>query len=842
MSKKIPGIVFLFVTLRTASQTDSIFTLHNQPDTSGNSFSIPLFSTSGNEAETGFGQQDISPLLQSSRDLFTQYASFQFGAAGYRMRGYFSENHMVMINGLNVNNPETGSASWSIWGGLNDVTRFTETQFAVTSNRNGSSGVGGYTNIDSRASSFKKGTRLSYALASKTFRHRFMLTHSTGNLKNNWAFTISISARYGDEVYIPGTYFNSKSFYFSADKKISNKHLFSFTGFVSPTEQGRSSSATLETYKISGTNYYNDCWGYQNGKGRNANVSSSFRPLLMFSHIYSPNQKKRLSSTIFYSFGNSGVTGLNFYNTANPHPDYYKYLPSYYYLKSDTSMGNAVALQWQNDVNTQQINWDRLIEMNRENLYSDPLQYGIINTNETRARYILEKRVEKTNYTGFNIIYNERLGNIFISGGISGSIYKCRKYKQMEDLLGATYWIDVDQFAQNMGADHTIEQNDIDHPDKKIFTNDRFGYDYLININKTELWGQMECSLSKFDFYTTASLSENNIWRSGKIANGKFPLSSKGDSQKLNFLNYGFKAGAIYKISGRHFLTTNVSVFTKPPEASNIFISPAVRNDIVEDIKSAEIVSGDINYVAKYPNLKIRITAYSTSIKNQTRLRSFWSDVYNTNINLVMTNINQRHSGIEIGVDKTIYSSHIVQFVLGFNQSVYTNEPKLQAWQDNNNAALFYNRKVYLINYRLGNSPQLVSAIGYKFNSTKSWFAGVYFNYFDEIYIEPNPDRRTNEAVTKYQQNEKELASEIVTQEKLPSYFVLNANCGKSFRLKKKRTLSFNVSVSNMLNNKNIITGGYEQLRWDPQQINRFPNKYSYLPGTTYMIIVNYSF
>src|SRR4051812_3312044 len=220
-------ISFCFFTFSCFSQADSAF---SRQDT--NAVIIPLFSTSGSETESGFDQQDVSSLLQSSRDVFAQFASFQFGVARYRMRGLTAENQLVMINGINVNNPETGYSSWSSWGGLNDVSRFVENAIGNTANRYGFSGAGGFTNIDSKASVFKKGTRLSYANGNKTFRNRFMITHSTGNLRNGWAFTGSLSNRYGNEVYIPGTYFNATSFYISADKRFNRRQALSFTGFV----------------------------------------------------------------------------------------------------------------------------------------------------------------------------------------------------------------------------------------------------------------------------------------------------------------------------------------------------------------------------------------------------------------------------------------------------------------------------------------------------------------------------------------------------------------------------------------------------------------------------------
>lgn len=65
----------------------------------------------------------------------------------------------------------------------------------------------------------------------------------------------------------------------------------------------------------------------------------------------------------------------------------------------------------------------------------------------------------------------------------------------MGDLLGATYWLDYDQFAQNLGVDPIYQQNNIETPDKKIVKGDRFGYDYIIHVNRVEAWSQLEYTL-----------------------------------------------------------------------------------------------------------------------------------------------------------------------------------------------------------------------------------------------------------------------------------------------------------------------------------------------------------
>ncbi|MGZ3882617.1 MAG: hypothetical protein ACXVP0_09415 [Bacteroidia bacterium] len=858
MLKRIIIFIVFFIVSTAKSQTDTLTKLLNAADSLavdnekadstrlGNSFNIPIFSTAGGD-DGDLEQQDVSALLQSSRDLFTRYASFQFGSARYRMRGYMAENQMVMINGVNVNNLETGYSSWSNWGGLNDVTRFVENRYGVVASQLNFTGAGGYTNIDSRASSFRKGTRVSYASANRIFQNRGMITHSTGMMKNGWAVTLSASFRQGDaqnapKLYAPGTYFNAFSFYAAVDKRLNDRNLLSFTGFYSPIEQGRSQAETMEAYQIAGSNYYNGLWGYQNGKVRNSSVSKTKRPMFMLSHIHEADKDTKLTTTVYYTFGKSSLSALNWNNAPNPHPDYYRYFPSYSTTSGDTAGGNAVAGNWANNVNTRQINWDQLIAMNQANLYSLPGQGGPPNTTETRARYIVEDRVEDMKNVGFNSVLNKRKGNFFISAGLNGNIYRNRKYKIMDDLLGATFWLDVDQFAENLGVDDSFKQNDISNPNRKVYKGDKFGYDYSINENRGEGWAQAEYNMKALDVYAGFTLSDNVIWREGFLANGKFPTTSKGVSQKVNFFNYGFKGGLTYKLSGRQYITANGLYQLRPPEASNTFIAPRVRNDVVTGIKDERVLSTDVNYILHYPGFKARLTYYYAQFNNQTWVRTFWSDLYNNNVDLIMRGVNQTHQGIEVAVDKTLFTVHSLQGVFGYGQYVYTNQPKLSAYQDNNNVSLYTDRTVYLNNYKVGGTPQMVLGLGYKYTGKKYWFAGVNFNYFDQIYVEPNPDRRTAESIGKYVDTESNSYNPITKQEKLPGYFIVNLNAGKSFRIAKKYFMNFNFSINNLLNNQKTRTGGYEQLRWDYSNINQFANKYYYMQGITYMAMVNFSF
>jgi hypothetical protein len=197
--------------------------------------------------------------------------------------------------------------------------------------------------------------------------------------------------------------------------------------------------------------------------------------------------------------------------------------------------------------------------------------------------------------------------------------------------------------------------------------------------------------------------------------------------------------------------------------------------------------------------------------------------------------------GVEASVEKQLGGRHVMQAVFGWAEAVYKGQPELEAWRDNDNTKLLEGEKTYLNNFRSNSSPQIATGASYRFNGKKMWYASIAFNYFDRIYVDVNPYRRTAAATGKFIAGEEEQIKQIIDQGRLPSWTVLNLSGGKSFRIK-GNFLSLNFTVNNVLNKRNIITNGFEQLRFDPANPTLFANKYTFLPGRSYLFITTFSF
>jgi len=120
-----------------------------------------FITLSGGQLQDDSDGQGISGLLYSGNDIFTQKATFQFRAARYNIRGLSNDHFTVTLNGVPMNDPEIGFAIWANWGGLNDITRRPETKTGIAANDFSFGGLAGYSNIDMKASTKRKGLRYS---------------------------------------------------------------------------------------------------------------------------------------------------------------------------------------------------------------------------------------------------------------------------------------------------------------------------------------------------------------------------------------------------------------------------------------------------------------------------------------------------------------------------------------------------------------------------------------------------------------------------------------------------------------------------------------------------------
>lgn len=841
---------------------------------------IPTVTISESEAQNDRGgTQNVMGLLSASRDVFVSAAAFTFGPARFRTRGYDAENSMVLINGMPMNELETGRPAWGLWGGLNDVMRNRDNTIGLEATASTFGSVGGSVDIDMRPSSQRKQFRVSYANSNRAYAHRLMATYSSGFLKGGWAISASASwrFRFGDLInYMKGTDYNAASYFVAIEKKLGAKHSLVLTAFAAPQARGRTQPTFAEMYEMMGTNYYNPNWGYQTSEKtgkqtkRNARESVSHQPVILLNHDWAISDKSKLQTAVGFQFGINGATALDWYDAADPRPDYYRKLPSYYELNGDTAQAALIREQYQNDPSVSQINWDHLYTVNRNSLTQVANANGVVGDTFTgnRAHYIVSNRRTDSKRVTFNTNFQHQFSDhVALQAGANYQWYSTRNFTVVDDLLGADFYLDIDRFAETYNStDPTFSQNDIETPNRILKEGDVYGYDYTNTVHKAMAWAQGNFSFSKVDFFLAAEGSYTTYWRTGHLQNGKFPDDSKGESDHSTFFNYAVKGGATYKINGRNYIYANGLYMTRAPYMRDAFISPRSRNQLVDSLRSENIYSAEVGYRLRAPRIQLSITGYFTRFFNQVNYTTFFLDNAIPSIdgssttggfvNYVMQGINKQHMGIEFGVDVPIVSGLNFQAAASVGEYIYISRPNVSVYLDYTAAQLIDNQTVYLKNYYVGGTPQMAYTAGFSYNAPKFWFIRINANYFMRNFVDVNPERRTWGAINyltnqnpTYQQDvvdpNSPLWESILGQEELKGAFTLDLFGGKSWRIRrgeKTYMLYLNVGVSNVLHNTKMITGAFEQFRFDyeDKQVQKFPTRYSYNSGANYYISLTF--
>lgn len=796
-----------------------------------------VVTLSNDELNEGSAAQNVSSILQASRDVFANLTAFQFNVARFRGRGYDGAYTRMFLNGMPVNDLDDGRVNWSYWGGLNDVLRNSQSIYGLSESEYTFGDIGGSQSIDLRASYQRQQIRPSFAISNRTYTRRAMFTYSSGLKNNKYAISASGSRRWGNEGFVDATFYDSWSYFLSFDYLINKKSTINIVALGSPTRRGRGGASIQELNELAGSNYYNSYWGYQNGEKRNSRVYNSFQPIFMLRHDLEVNKKFNISTTASFQTGMFGSSRLDWYNVSDPRPDYYRNLPSFY--KDSPEIANFITQKLSIEEN-RQINWDYLYFINRnttEDFYGED---GILKASGHRTKYLLSDQRFDVQKLSFNSNFKYIATNdLTMTGGLIAMQEVNHNFQTALDLLGGDYYIDIDRFAERDFAPNSDElQNDIDNPNKVVKEGDSYGYDFNTTTQNGILWGQGEYKSRRFDAFVGAEMSYTQFFRTGFMRNGKFPENSFGDSEISSFWNYGLKGGLTYKIDGRNYVNGVVSYQTKAPYTRFSFTSPRTRHDVVDDLVSSRILSAELSYNHKSPLLKAKLSTFYTTLNDQAEVNSFYHDELRGFVNFILTDIDQRHMGIEAAADLKLSTTLSVVGAASIGEYLYTSRPSATISQDNNAELLQVDQTIYQKDFFVPNTPQQAYTVGLKYNSPKYWFLNVNFNYFDQIYLDFNPTRRTQQAVGELVKADyPELWESILSQERIPSNYTADIFGGKSWKIG-QRFIYLTVGVNNILNNQNFIIGGYEQSRFDfeTNDVSRFPPRYFYAYGANYFV------
>ncbi len=685
------------------------------------------------------GYNDSPTVLFSQNDVFEQVASYNFSTVRFRARGYGNETQDVYVAGVRLNDAITGNSPFSLWSGLNEATRTKMSSTGLEVSDYGLGGFNGLVNIPMTASYVRKGWRGSVVTNSAFYRLRLMLTYASGPLDNGWSYAFSVSGRFGGNDWVPGVFYRSFAYYASVEKKFSEAHKLSAAFLATPGSRGMQNSSTQEVYDLVGSNFYNSNWGMQDGKVRNSRVRTTHEPIAFLKYDFTPSYKFRASATVLYRFGSNVTSAVDWYDAPNPTPDYYRNLPSYFYLEEDNpyyggygidvadfKRNSPVKAEWARDAWTSgnpaytQLNWQRLYDVNRASVN----EWG-----QKRSKYILEHRHIHQN--DLNIAANAKWNAtdwFALTGGLSFRLNRSEYYKTVGDLLGGDYYLNLDNFAdRDFAAIPAKVANNLDYfmragQVETLHVGDKYGYDYYAHVRNLEAWFNGHFEVGGLSANLGGRLGYNATWRYGLVRKGLFAgltpegdeildpsgnvltsydpltgeaITSFGQSKVARFLTGAAKANLSYTIGGNMRVYANVGYFSEAPTFAQTFISPRTRNSMMDGLTTVKTFASDLNWQFSSGGFNFRLTGYYTRINDKTKVMSFYNDLRSAFTNFALSGIDERHVGLEFGFRvPTPLPSLSVRGVLALGNFVYTSNPRMTMTVDNSTEIVMENELV----------------------------------------------------------------------------------------------------------------------------------------------------
>ena len=779
--------------------------------------------------------QNVS-IISSNQNIFANSAGFQFSAGRFRYRAFNQKYNEIYINGAPMNDMESGQFRFALIGGLNRQTNSgREASLPFEFNNFSMPSMAGSNNYDFRPSRMATGQYVSLAGANRSYTVRGMYTYNTGLRPDGWALSAGLTYRWAQRGYAKGTFYNSLSYFFGAEKKFNDQHSVAIITWGSPTERASQGAATDEAYWMANSNYYNPYWGYQNGEVRNSRVVKDFSPTVLINWDWKINDQVKVQTALTGRYSMYKGTSLGYNGGENPAPDYWKLMPSSYFDVWYNDAANTEAgyfdyyrarTYWMSGEDARQINWDGMYYSNRQGNA----------TNSDAKYYVQAKNINTLNLTLASTLKAELSKTTSLNIGFSLGTNQGAHYKTMEDLLGANIYHDINTYALGTySPDDPRIQYDLNNPNAVVKEGDKMNYDYNLLVNKAQVWAALKYQKKSLATFLAGRVTGTSIQRNGKMLNGiaeSMGLSSFGKSKTARFLDGGVKGGITYNLGAGSVVSIGAGYELKAPNANAVFVSPEMTNEFCANMKNEKILSGEFGYQFSSNWIKANINAYYSKLSDVTEWQNFFDDDINSFSYVSMTGIKKEYYGVEVGIKASLNSNWSIRGLAAISEAKNTNNARVRYMSsakpikgDDGEESFYAEETVLNKNMRESGTPLSVYGLTLSYNGG-GWFIDLSGNYYDRIYLSYSPTYRYESVIVN--RNKAAIARGIaeertiddngnviqsaLDQTKGKGGFMLDLSIGRSIRMKSGQ-LSINLSLTNVLNNTKLCTGGYEQSR-----------------------------
>ncbi len=640
--------------------------------------------------EEHLGANDIPDLLKGVPGVMFTAQDGGYGDSRISIRGFSSRsgngNVAFTINGIPVNDPETGTLYWSDFSGITDVASSIQVQRGLGASKIIIPSFGGTVNITTRSTDMQQGGYVSQTIGSDGYDKTAVLI-STGLNPSGWAATFQGSRTMGNG-FADGLNFLGYNYFFNLSKILTPNQTLSFNIIGANQTHGQRAEESIADYQTAPQGIkWNPYLGVENGKQVNLYNNFYSEPMLSINHDWTINDKSSLSTVFYALFGNGG--GGDIY--------------------SGTSSADVFTLPRIGNLYTP-INFDAIQGANAANADGSALTYGV-------AAH------DKTYWYGLRSTYKTTIGKfIDLSAGIDLRYYYGDHYEQVTDLLGADYV----SFNFNGNPALGTQQGNINMPIDNSVVGSKIYYYNRDYVESAGAFAQAEYSKNDFTAFVTLSGSENGDKRTDYF--NYLNSDPNQTSPYVNYVTYQAKAGANYNINSQMNVFANIGYLTKPPYFGNVFEN--FTNQINKSAVTEKLFSYELGYEFKTSAFSTTVNLYRTSYMDRAFASTFSDPTTQTIYTANISGVDELHQGAEIELKYRPVKEILIGGSLSIGDFHYTNNAGPVTVFNSQQQPVSTVSEVYLKGEKVGDAAQTTAAGFADFTIVPQLKIGVIYNYY----------------------------------------------------------------------------------------------------------------
>lgn len=660
-----------------------------------------ISSVKGRYAVENLGSQELPELLKITPSAFITKGGGGSGDSRINIRGFDQKNIAVLINGIPVNDMESGQVYFSNWAGIGDALKQMQVQRGLGASKLAIQSVGGTMNIITKTTDAQRGASFQQSLTDYGMS-KSVLSYSTGNTKLG-AFSFVGSTTQGTG-YVEGTYTKAYSYFLSYAKDLGLNHKLQIIALGAPQQHGqRTSRLTPAEYAKYGLKYNKDLY-VVNGELKNIATNYYHKPIFQINDYWTINKTTTLTTSLYGSIGHGGGSGA---------------IGSY----ASTIVRDAAG-----------------------HLLFDP-QVTINAASTTGSKYGIRNSVNNHTWYGLLSTLNEQLSkSLNFTFGLDGRTYVGTHFREMRDLIGGSYYKDL------FNTKATVDPNASDYININKITppNNRVAYDNDGLVKYLGTFGQLEYAKDNLSAFIQGAISNTSYQRVDRY----YPNAVANLSERVNIKGYNYKAGFNYNMNEKNNIFVNLGQYSRAPYFGFIFngASPSSAtavnsgNAVNSNINNEEATAFEGGYGFRSRVFKFKINAYYTTFKNRSLTSPLLTNADGTQYRALITGQGAVHKGIEMEAELKVSKKFEVNAFASFGDWKWKGNASAIIRDEitNKNVSTF----IYSDGLMVGDQPQTQIGGYLRYQLTKRLDISATYTYNEKYYAYFEPIYRTHASIT----------------------------------------------------------------------------------------------